>query len=321
MMNRLRYIIGCCVACLLFASCEEKTNSVGREILLAEEECCVGDFGKSALAHVQAIVAMGARCSSSPAYAQQLDYLQKYLEMQGWTCRRLSWKESNPLTGNPVTMTNLYARWGNDADFDLLPEGLLTCHIDTKMGIDGFVGADDGASGAAVLLEVAKALRDMPQIAERVELVFFDGEESFAPHMTPQDGLYGSRFDVARRGAKLPRWQVNLDMVGGRGRVIAIPSSETSQEMYVQYKRAIEALGFSPSRWQVSFGSLFDDHLPFHEVGVDTLNIITQFAGTKWWHTATDNCSRLSARSLEESVRFAVQILRQLVEKTPTASL
>lgn len=319
-MKRLRYLVGCFAVGLLLSSCGEKNCPADEEILNDETEQGVGDSGKSALAHAKAIIAMGARCSGSPAYARQLDYLIKHLETLGWTCLFYSWKEHNPLTGNPVTMTNLYARWGKAFNEMSPPEGLLTCHIDTKSGIDGFVGADDGASGAAALLEIAKLLRETPQVAERIELVFFDGEESFAPHMTPQDGLYGSRFDVERRGEELPRWQINLDMVGGRDKVIAVPSDETSQEMYVQYKRAVEELGYAPSRWQVSFGSLFDDHLPFHEAGVDTLNLIAQFSGTTWWHTAADNEARLSARSFEETVSFVMQMLRQLSEKTPTSA-
>lgn len=313
-MKRLRYLIGCLALGACVTSCEEKDRTADVTILCAEEEqgsCAIGD---SALEHAKTMVAMGARCSGTPAYARQLNYLRSQLELHGWTCMTRSWEEINPLTGKPVTMTNLYARWGTTPDVEMSPDGLLTCHIDTKSGIDGFVGADDGASGAAVLLEIAKALKEEPSLAERVELVFFDGEESFAPHMTRQDGLYGSRFDVARRGKNLPRWQVNLDMVGGRDKVIAIPSAETSQEMYVQYKRAIEFMGLSASRWQVSFGSLFDDHLPFHEAGVDTLNLIAQFAETKWWHTAADDATRLSARSMEESVRFAIQMVRQLSE-------
>ncbi len=313
-MDARKILLLCFPLLLLIPSCGERERPRGTEGAVPSHECGrAGERGAAALRHVEALAAMGGRPSGSAAYARQLDYLQEHLERAGWTCRRMSWTESNPLTGDEVPMTNLYARWGENPDFASVPDGLLTCHIDTKTGIPGFVGADDGASGAAVLLETARALGKFSPAAQQVELVFFDGEEAFAPHMTPRDGLFGSRRDAARRGERLPRWMINLDMVGGRGKTIAIPSEETSQEMYELYRRAAETLGFPVNRWQVALGSVYDDHLPFHRAGVDTLNLIAQFSDSDWWHTPRDDASRISARSLEETILFVLRMLEQLL--------
>lgn len=272
---------------------------------------------KRAFEHVRALVNLGPRPSGSEAYGKQIHYLRVELEKSGWICTTRSWVVSNPETGKDVRMTNLYARFGGqETNFETVLPGLLSCHIDTKSGIEGFVGANDGASGAAVLLETARVLASDPEAARCVELVFFDGEESFAPRMHLPDGLYGSTWDTVRRGPALPHWMVNLDMVGRRGMCIAVPADETSQEMYGHYMRAIGELGASRGTWQVALGSIYDDHRPFYERGVHTLNLIDSFAGTEWWHTPLDDLGLISSESLAESVRMACQLLRQLARDT-----
>ena len=214
-----------------------------------------------------------------------------------------------PLPGH--SMQNVHATFGAGAEPRPL---LISCHIDTKgQGGDAILGADDGASGAAALLELARVLTHHPRLAEQVELVFFDGEESFAKRMTSTDGLYGSRHDVARRGMALPRWMINLDMVGGAGKTIAVPVFDTPPEMLEHYQAAITALGLSPDRWTFYPGSYLDDHIPYVDAGVDALNLIAYFKDSNWWHTQRDDMSRISAPSLAETGRVVLQLIRQLL--------
>lgn len=258
------------------------------------------DFnGHNAYVHCDAICKLGPRYSGSAAYEAQLQLLEKHLHAAGWQTARDTFAAPNG-----VKMCNLRAfRSGNPAPL------LLSCHIDTKIKVaHDFQSADDGASGAAVLLELARVLKD-----ERVELIFLDGEEAFARHMSETDGLYGSKFDVARRGSQLPRWQINLDMVGGRNKTIAVPSLDTSDFMYAQYQEAVRRLGFSEEKWTVWPGAYLDDHLPYLEAGVDSLNLIAVFSGSNWWHTPRDNMSRICPRSLHESGQMTLQLVQQLL--------
>ncbi len=258
------------------------------------------DFsGHNAYQHCAAICRLGPRYSGSPAYEQQLQYLEKHLHAAGWQTARDSFSAPNG-----IRMTNLRA-FRSNAPAPLL----LSCHIDTKINIaPDFQSADDGASGAAALLELARVFQ-----GEGVELIFLDGEEAFAKRMSETDGLYGSRHDVARRGATLPRWQINLDMVGGRNKTIAIPSLDTSDFMYAHYTAAIRSLGLSEEKWTVWPGSYLDDHVPYLEAGVDSLNLIAYFSGSNWWHTPRDNMSRICPRSLHESGQLTLQLIRQLL--------
>lgn len=257
--------------------------------------------GHNAYVHCSAICALGPRYSGSQAYEQQLKYLEKHLQGYGWQTER------NAFTApNGVKMCNLRA-FRNATPCPLL----LSCHIDTKVNIaPDFQSADDGASGAAVLLELARTLKD-----NRVELIFLDGEEAFARSMSETDGLYGSRYDVARRGSQLPRWQINLDMVGGRNKTIAVPVLDTSDYMYSHYSAAVQALRYPESNWTVWPGGYLDDHIPYMEAGVESLNLIAAFSGSNWWHTPRDNMSRICPRSLHESGCMARQLINQLLSE------
>lgn len=304
-----RSIILIMAACLALAACEDKAPVVPPApaapsmptALVATPDFC----GNNAYVHCANICDIGPRPSGSEGYAKQLDYLEKHLHAAGWKTAKDSFRLSNG-----ISMNNLRATFGNGEHTRPL---LISCHIDTKVGIsDDFVGADDGASGAATMLELARVLAKDTAKAEKIEFIFLDGEESFAPRMTETDGLYGSKYDVARRKGELPTWQINLDMVGGRNKIIAIPGLQTSDFMYAHYSQAVRNLGLSAERWTVLPGNIMDDHLPYLRAGVDSINLIAYFSDSNWWHTTRDNMSRICPKSLQESGNMTLQLIKQL---------
>lgn len=300
-----RFFLTTLLSLALLCSCkEEKSALPPQEAVRPLQFVSSAEFsGDNAYLHCKNICAMGPRLSGSVAYRKQLDYLEQHLQDAGWKVK----KDSFTVRG--ISMTNLRAVKG---DSDEVRPLLISCHVDTKTDIaPNFESADDGASGAAVLLELARTLSDSQ--AQQIELIFLDGEESFAPRMSEDDGLYGSKYDVARRGSNLPLYQINLDMVGGRNKVIAPPSLETSDFMYAHYSAAIRELGFSPDKWSIWPGSYMDDHLPYLEAGVDSLNLIAVFAGSDWWHTTRDNMSRICPKSLRESGQMTLVLIRRLL--------
>ena len=103
-------------------------------------------------------------------------------------------------------------------------------------------------------------------------------------------------------------------MVGGRQKTIAPPSMETSDFMYAHYTASVRELGLDPTRWSIWPGSYMDDHLPYLEAGVDSLNLIADFLGSSWWHTTGDNMNRICPRSLEESGRMTRHLLQRLLQ-------
>lgn len=261
----------------------------------------------NAYAHTAALCDLGPRPSGSPAYEEQVRYLEKHLTAAGW---HVEHDRFTPLPDR-APMENLRAVFGEGA---AAPRPILiSCHIDTKQ-MPGFIGADDGASGAGVLLELARTLAQQPELAAQVELVFLDGEEAFAPRMSDTDGLYGSKYDVARRGGALPSYQINLDMVGGRDAVIAVPAADTSDTMLSLYAASVLAAGLSPERWTCTNRSYLDDHRPYLEAGVDSLNLIAAFSGSSWWHTRGDKLERLSPRTMGECGRLVMQLVQRLTQ-------
>ena len=264
------------------------------------------DFsGENAYHHCDNLCKLGPRPTGSQAYAKQIEYLTSSLQKSGWVVTPRVFSLSNG-----AKMTNLHAVFGSpDTERTLI----ITCHIDTKIGISPkFVGADDGASAAAAMLELARVLPGKLNCADKIELIFFDGEESFAPRMTTSDGLYGSRYEVMRRSHSLPHYQINLDMVGGRNKTIAVPLIDTSEEWLAEYEKAIETLGFSTRRWNVHPGSYMDDHTPFEQAGVESINLICDFTKGGWWHTIKDDMSRICPQSLEETGQMVLQLISQI---------
>lgn len=298
------------VAVVLLCCCGGEKNDEPRQPAPMPQRMEVTETfsGNNAYLHCAKICALGPRPTGSAAYAAQVEYVKEQLEREGW---RVKIEEFEPYPGRK--MRNVHAVLGEENGTRKM---LLSCHIDTKgQGNKAILGADDGASGEAVLLELGRVLA-RPQnarLAANVELVFFDGEESFGERITPEDGLFGSRHDVERRGESLPDMMINLDMVGGAGKTIGVPVWDTPPGMCEQYCKAVDALGLPEERWTLHFGSFWDDHRPFAEAGVETLNLIASFKGANWWHTQRDNMSRISATSLGETGALVMQLLHQLL--------
>ncbi len=297
-----------CGGALPLGSCTENTaDEVTQQVLATYQLQATPDFnGENAYLHCAELCHIGPRPSGSAGYEQQLQYLTKHLQACGWRVERQSFTAPHG-----VQMTNLHAFYGEGTEARPL---IVSCHIDTKIGIsDDFVGADDGASGAAVLLEAARILSNEPQLAARVELVFFDGEEAVAPRMTETDGLYGSRYDVQRRGATLPRYQINLDMVGARNKTIMVPIFDSSPELVEAYEAVVKELGLNDKKWTITDDEYWDDDRYFREAGVATINLICDFVGSIWWHTPRDNMKRICPKSLHESGMVTLALIRRVL--------
>src|SRR5215471_446466 len=146
--------------------------------------------GEKALAHVQRLVDFGPRPSGSEAIEKSRRYIEDQLRGSGWQVTRQAFTDDTPR--GKVEFVNLIARFpgqGNAAQ-----SFLLCSHYDTKM-FDAikFVGANDGGSSTGLLLELARVIGQHPNLAAKIELVFFDGEEA-VDHFSETDGLYGSRY-------------------------------------------------------------------------------------------------------------------------------
>lgn len=169
--------IGLLLFTALLMQCENpvETPVPGKETVPAQIRQTDCFNGGNALFHAARITEMGNRASGTPGYRRQMDYLKEELAKCGWTCREQAFEKETPQ--GPVRFVNLRARFGKTPNFLDPVRGLLTCHIDTKRGIDGFTGANDGASGAAAILETAAFCPETPHAPEIWSLCFLTGKK------------------------------------------------------------------------------------------------------------------------------------------------
>ena len=238
------------------------------------------------------MVAIGPRPAGSPAIEDTRKYIRKQLAAAGVVETDQAWDDRTPL--GTVHMVNLIATIPGASSERIIIAG----HYDTKLvRAFRFVGADDGGSSAAFLLEFARALKAVKS-PFTIELLFLDGEEAVV-EWEGNDHTYGSRHyvEAARRAGTLgsARAMILVDMIGDRDLAIKRDTNSMPWLTDIIWSTAASLkLGtFFP---QTSTG-IEDDHLPFVEAGVPSVDIIDLDYAP--WHTAADNLDAVGARSLQ----------------------
>ena len=231
--------------------------------------------GARAFRDLEALVRIGPRPAGSNAAEQTRALIRERLRQAGWLVEAQNFRVAPPRGGKPIAMTNLVAR-RNAAESPVL----LITHYDTKNLADQkFVGANDGASGVAVLLELARATAaDQPPLP--LALAFVDGEEAFGPSIDADDGLYGSKALAERMAAegelaKL-RALILVDMVGDSDLNLALDFN-SSPALRERFEAAATKLGVPPLIDTRQAMSVIDDHTPFQERGVSEILALIDF--------------------------------------------
>jgi Zn-dependent M28 family amino/carboxypeptidase len=237
-------------------------------------------------------VALGPRPAGSPAIEQSRQYIRAQLAAAGVPAAEQAWDADTPL--GRVHMVNLIATFRGVSSDRIA----ITGHYDTKLFREfRFVGASDGGSSAAFLLELARVLKSRKN-SMTIDLVFLDGEEAVV-EWRGTDNTYGSRHYVqaAQRDGSLAtlKAMVLVDMIGDRNLGIRRDSNSTKWLTDIVWDAAA----------RLKYGSYFlpapttveDDHLPFLAAGVPSVDIIDLEYDA--WHTQRDTLDAVSARSLQ----------------------
>ena len=249
--------------------------------------------GPKALRHVQQLVDLGPRPPASDAIEKSRVYITEQLELSGWKLTRQSFTDKTPR--GKVEFVNLVARHTSRA-VRATPVFLLCSHYDTKI-FDSirFVGANDGGSSTGALIEIARVLNGHPELAAKIELVYFDGEEAYES-FSDKDGLYGSRYFAKHLSAE-DRFigGILLDMIGDRSLTITL-SPDSPMQMTTDIFASAEALK-ARDHFTYFQSGIMDDHTPLNAAGIPTIDLIDfDFPP---WHTADDTMDKLSAESLQ----------------------
>ncbi|HEV8003093.1 MAG TPA: M28 family peptidase [Planctomycetaceae bacterium] len=273
-----------------------------------------------AFGYLQKICRIGPRPSGSHGMSEQQTLLAEHFSRLGAQVGYQSFDAADPLSGKPVRMSNLIVTWHPK----MTERVLLACHYDTRPFPDRdrrnprgiFVGANDGASGVALLMELGNHMQDLP-VTRGVDFIFFDGEE-----LVIQDkGTFflGSTYFAQQYRDAPPPYRyaagVLLDMVGDRD--LDLFPEKTSLRLAPGVTRGIWAAAKSlkirefhaTPRHEVS-----DDHIPLNEIArIPTCDIID--FDYPYWHTAQDVPSHCSGESLVKVGRVLVRWIALPPEK------
>ncbi len=272
-----------------------------------------GHLGKAAYELTARIVEKGPRPPESEALKAVRELVKAELEKSGWVTQTQPFERMTP--AGTMKFENLRARFstGSGDPWQRVVQVLLCAHIDSKLFKDKhFVGADDAASACAAVVEIAKTLSK--DDASRVELVFFDGEESISDSITPQDGLYGSRFyaNYWRTRNDKPAHGILLDIIGHKDLSIKLSSDTPADLKELVLSSAKEEN--AERHFGMAMGPIIDDHVPLNFAGIPTVDMIGDFSRGGWWHTPGDNMKIISAQSLDISMRVAIRVLGKMLK-------
>lgn len=273
-----------------------------------------------AWADLERTVGLGPRHPGSPALAELVDLLEAELQVLGLQTRREVFESEVPVTASTpegrLTYTNLIADL--PATDPEAPMVLVGGHIDTKlMGAD-FVGANDGGSSTAVLLELARGLAAGGPRSVSWRIAFFDGEEAVRTDWVGTDNTYGSRrhaIELCKRGEDRKVGAVVIvDMVADRDLQLTWDDYSTSWVRQIFWEAA-RAEGLEQCVGSRARGTLVkDDHLPFLDLDLPAVDLIDlEYGGPlrPWWHTPADTLDKCSQESLD---RFGRLLSRGLVD-------
>jgi Zn-dependent M28 family amino/carboxypeptidase len=222
-------------------------------------------------------------------HAQIVAWMRAELESAGW---QVEIQESEAL-GHPVQ--NVVAKRG-----DANPQIIVGAHYDSRMFADNdpkpenrtqpVPAANDGASGVAVLLELARTL---PKDAVPTWLVFFDAEDN--GRIKGWDWILGSR-EFVKNNVIQPRAVIVIDMIGDADLNI-YKERNSNPELTDEIWSVAKNLGYENQFIPSYKFSMEDDHTPFLEAGIPAVDLID--FDYPYWHTIADTPDKVSAASLE----------------------
>jgi hypothetical protein len=267
------------------------------------------NFSDRVMEHLETICRLGPRPSGSPAMDRQRALLAEHFRAAGATVTGQAFQIRDRRTGKPVHLENLVVSWHPDRRDRVL----LAAHYDTRPFPDNdpvdprgvFLGANDGASGVAVLMELAAAMPALPGPVG-VDFVLFDGEEYvFAPRDPYFLGstFFARQYAADQKAGRLPhayRCGVLLDMVADRDleiwqeqHSVDWPDTRPVVDSIWDVARRLGVRQFVPRPKH----AVQDDHLPLRMIaGIPTCDVID--FDYPAWHTTADVPAACSAESL-----------------------
>ncbi len=278
-----------------------------------------GFDGKRAFQWLVRQTQLGPRNPGSPGHAACLKMLTEELSRYADQVKTQPFTFYDNQISSTFTMYNIIASFQQDN-----PSRIMLCaHWDTRPRADRdkpenrqkpILGANDGASGVAVLLELARLLPELnPEVG--VDIVLFDGED-YGREGHLEYYCLGSRYFTRNNNQYFPRFAILLDMIGDKELEIPIEgySRDYAPDVVELVWNTAEELGYTQfsRRFQ---GYVFDDHVILNQGGIPAIDLI-DFAypdlSNRYWHTLQDTPDKCSPNSLQAVGDVLVEVLKKL---------
>jgi len=271
--------------------------------------------GAQAMRWVEHQVAAGPRVPGMPGHLAIGRWLEQELRARADT---VEVQEFVHVTqgGDTLHLRNLFARF-RPSDPNRV---LFVTHWDTRPHADNdpdparrtqpIPGANDGASGTAVLLGVADELKRRPP-ATGVDLLFVDGED-YGDFDGPDVLLGSTWFAQHQPPGYRPLFGVLFDMVGGENLQVEQESysSDGAPEVVERVWTTAEELGLGRMFRNRRGGYVTDDHVPLLRAGLRVIDVIDIISNYPPWHTTADTPDKVSPRTLANVGRLALALVR-----------
>lgn len=316
-MDEMKFTILSLAIAALICSCSGRTDTATADNI-AENAEPLGNFSAdSAYRYVAEQVAFGPRVPGTDRHEQCRDYLVNKLRSFGPDSIIIQQADLTAFNGDVLPSSNIIAMFNKEAKDRIL----LAAHWDTRPWADRdpdpekhdqpVLGANDGASGVAVLLEVARNLQ-LKEPTVGVDIIFFDSEDygTYGAMNHDTDGwCLGSKYWVENmvpyEGNALPDYGILLDMVGNRDALFHYEqySTELAATPTIKVWAEADNMGYSDRFLRNVGGAVIDDHVYLNNAGIPTTNIIEMVnvqTGSFFpaWHTTHDDMSNISLRTL-----------------------
>tara|TARA_X000001036_G_scaffold440021_1_gene493786 strand:+ start:1316 stop:2518 length:1203 start_codon:yes stop_codon:yes gene_type:complete len=284
------------------------TFAEGDEVEELSADCALFFDGSVANESVQFQTSLGPRLPGSAASSELRESIKSNLT--GWDIT----EKTHHVNG--MTLTNLFATWNQGAGSNVM----FAAHYDTRhkgdrdsnvsMRDKPILGANDGASGVAVLIELARHIPAM-NLSHEVTLFFTDGEDQGDDHSTYVLGAKAWAENLSQQDADKIESFILVDMIGDSD----LNLRKTKQGNDTLWNRTENTIRHIDEVCDLNDSSYFnfedydfvyDDHVPAHEMGIPAIDIIDIRFGEgaeAWgghWHTHNDTADKVSAESLQK---------------------
>jgi Zn-dependent M28 family amino/carboxypeptidase len=274
--------------------------------------------GARAFTYVERQLAFGPRVPNTPPHRAMGDWLAAELAARADTVIVQAWRHQTS-KGVTLDLRNFFARFRPEAQDRVL----FVAHWDTRPTADKdpnlgrqrlpIAGANDGASGVAVLLGIADALKARAP-AVGVDLLFVDGED-FGDFSDSTESLIGAWYFAAHKPAGYqPLYALVFDMVGDKELQLYYEGNSHSfaPEVVQRVWQTADRLGYGNVFIHGVRHTLLDDHVPLQRAGIHAIDLIDYDYGPNnaYWHTGEDTIDKVSGASLAIVGNVALALVR-----------